>query len=250
MEEAAEWAVESILAKPTRGPQLLMCPNAQLVSLAQGNPLFAEALQSSSLNMPDGISVVLAARLLGHAAKERVTGGELMERLCREAAIYRFSVFFLGGLPSSAEVAAKKLQQRYPGLRIVGTYRPSDGFEQDAVETARVLQTIRDAAPDLLCVAFGAPMREIWMHEHCRDLPIRAALSVGAALDTQAGFRKRAPRWTHRLGVEWLYRLAAEPRRLWRRYLFGNSRFVMVVLRELLAGTGRQLAEERNAVRP
>ena len=249
MDQAAERIVNSILQKTPTKPLLLMGPNAQLVSLAQRNPRFAEALQSASLNMPDGISVVLAARLLGHRAQERVTGGELMERLCQEAAIYRFSVFFLGGLPTAAALAAEKLQRRYPGLKVAGTYCPPPGFENNAAESAHTLQAIRDAAPDLLCVALGAPKQEVWMHEHCPLLPIRAALSVGAALDTQAGLRKRAPRWTHRLGIEWLYRLAAEPRRLWRRYLVGNSHFVMLVLRQWFARTREQLTEEREAVR-
>lgn len=240
MDEAADWAVQSILQETVAKPLLMMGPNAQLVSLAQNNPRFSQALQASSLNVPDGISVVLAARLLGHSLKERVTGGDLMERLCQQAAIYRFSVFLLGGIPAAAELAARHLQKRYPGLRIAGTYCPPYGFENDAVENARTLQLVRDAAPDLLCVAFGAPRQEIWMHENCPHLPIRAALSVGAALDTQAGLKKRAPRWTHKLGMEWLCRLAAEPRRLWRRYLFGNSRFVLLVLQQLLSGPSSQ----------
>jgi N-acetylglucosaminyldiphosphoundecaprenol N-acetyl-beta-D-mannosaminyltransferase len=211
-------------------------PNAQLVTLAARDRRFAEALRAADLSVPDGISVVLAARLLGRPIPERVAGGDLMERLCAEAARHGFSVFFLGGLPEAAAMAAAKFRRRYPALRIAGTYCPPRGFERDSMESAHIRRLIKDAAPDLLCVAFGAPKQEIWMHENCSSLPISAAIAVGAALDTQAGLRKRAPRWTQGIGMEWLYRLIREPKRLWRRYLFGNTQFVLLVLRQWATG--------------
>ena len=244
MDYAAAWVIHGLKHRGSRPPLLITGPNAQLVTLAAGDPRFAEALRAADLSVPDGISVVLASRLLGQPIPERVTGGDLMERLCAEAARHGLSVFFLGGLPGAAAGAAASLQRRYPALRIAGIYCPPRGFEQDSMESAHIRQLIRDAAPDLLCVAFGAPKQEIWMHENCLSLPIGAAIAVGAGLDTQAGLRKRAPRWTHAVGLEWLYRLVREPRRLWRRYLFGNTQFLLLVLRQWLTGVPR-LAEER-----
>ncbi len=212
----------------------MMGSNAQLIGLAQKNAEFAEALRAADLNVADGISVVMAARLTGQPLQERVTGGDLMERLCGEAAVHGYSVYFLGGLPWAAELAAEKLQKRYPGLRIAGTDCPPMGFEQDPQETERILKKLRWARPALLCVALGAPKQELWMHRHREQLPVRAVLSVGAALDTQAGLRRRAPRWSQRMGVEWLYRLLAEPKRLWRRYLLGNSYFIYLIGKQLL----------------
>ncbi len=231
MEHAAAWVVHALKQRVT--PLLIMGPNAQLITLAARNVRFAQALRAAHLSVPDGISVVLASRLLGRPVPERVTGGDLMDRLCAESARHGFTVFFLGGLPGAAATAATNLERRYPALRIAGTYCPPLGFEEDTMESAHIRQLITDAAPDLLCVAFGAPKQEIWMHENCPQLPIGAAISVGAALDTQAGLRKRAPRWTHRLGIEWLYRFAREPRRLWRRYLLGNPQFLFLILRQL-----------------
>lgn len=235
MEDTVDWVIHALQNRGARQPLLLMGPNAQLITLAHKNHEFAEALRAADLNVADGISVVLASRVLGCPVPERVTGGELMERLCAVAARNHLSVFFLGGLPNAAELAATTLQRRYPALKIAGSYCPPRGFEADSMESAHIRRLLRDAAPDLLCVAFGAPKQEIWMHRNCRDLPIGAALSVGAAFDTQAGLRKRAPRWTHSLGIEWLYRLAREPKRLWRRYLIGNPHFLYLVLRQMVS---------------
>ena len=235
MKFAVAWVIQGIKHRSARSPLLIMGPNAQLVTLATKNPDFAKALQSADLSVPDGISVVVASRLLGEPIPERVTGGELMEKLCEECATYSLSIFFLGGLPGAAEGAAENLTTRYPRLKVAGVYCPPYGFQNDAAESTRIRQIVASAAPDLLCVAFGAPKQELWMHENCRSLPIGAAIAVGAALDTQAGIRKRAPRWTHKLGVEWLYRLAREPRRLWRRYLFGNTHFLVLLLRQWIA---------------
>lgn len=232
MEDAASWVIRALKSSAPRRPLLIMGPNAQLVTLAARQPRFAAALCSADLAVPDGISVVLAARLLGQPVPERVTGGDLMERLCIESAEHNLSVFFLGGLPEAAEKTARKFEHNLLNFRLAGTCCPPLGFENDPFESARIRRQIEAAKPDLLCVAFGAPKQELWMVENCPTLPIGAAISVGAALDTQAGLRKRAPKWTHRIGCEWLYRLIREPRRLGRRYLIGNTHFLCLVARQ------------------
>lgn len=228
MRQSLAW-IENHLRDRSGQPLLVMGPNAHIVTTAQRSPQFLSALAAADLAVPDGISVVLAGLLLGQPIPERVTGGDLMEQLCILAARQNLSVFFLGGLPGAAEAAAAALQHRNPGLRVTCCC-PPHRFEEDPAALATVLDTIHAAAPDILCVAIGVPRQEIWMHRHGPSLPIRLAISVGAALDTQAGLRRRAPAWTHSLGLEWAYRLAREPRRLWRRYLIGNTRFVLLVL--------------------
>ena len=235
MSSAVQWllrALQDRQSEPAREPLQIMGPNAFLVTLAAKNHAFAQALQRASLCLPDGMSVVWGARLLGEWIPERVPGGEFMEQACAACAEHGLSVYFLGGLPGAAEGAAKALKERYPGLLIAGTDCPPVGFEREEAANEAVRERIRAARPDLLCVALGAPRQEIWMLDECPSLPIGAALSVGAALDTQAGLRKRAPAWTHRIGVEWLYRLAMEPRRLWERYLIGNAQFGAITARE------------------
>ncbi len=229
MRQSLTWIAEQLHApSQLTHPLLIMGPNAHIVSSAQRSPQFLAALNSADLCVPDGISILLAGSILGLPISERVTGGELMEQLCAFAARDNLSVFFLGGLSGAAEGAASALKRRYPGLRVTCCC-PSFRFEEEPAELATVLDTIRAAAPDILCVALGVPRQEIWMHRHATSLPIRLAISVGAALDTQAGLRRRAPEWTHKLGIEWAYRLAREPRRLWRRYLIGNAHFLCLV---------------------
>jgi N-acetylglucosaminyldiphosphoundecaprenol N-acetyl-beta-D-mannosaminyltransferase len=232
LDRATAQVIDALKDRGSRSPLLIMGPNAQLVTLAARQPLFAHALQSASLSVPDGISVVLAARLLGQPIPERVTGGDLMERLCIESASNNLSVFFLGGLPGAAELTARRFERLCPGFRTAGVNCPPPGFERSPVACEQIRLQIASARPDLLCVAFGAPKQEIWMVENCPTLPIGAAISVGAALDTQSGLRKRAPQWTHRVGLEWLYRFVREPRRLWRRYLIGNTEFIWLVARQ------------------
>lgn len=234
MEYAAVLVTEVLLHRGEYPPLTIVGPNAHLVTLAEKNDRFAAAMQEAHLAVPDGISVVWASRMLGAPIPERVTGGDLMERMCAEAAHYGFRVFFLGGLPGAAVMAAHNLRLRYPGLTICGTYCPAVGFEASPPEMERVLEEVNAAEPDLLCVAFGAPKQEIWMQEYRSRLRVGAILPVGAAFDTQAGLRRRAPEWIQRLGLEWCFRLMMEPRRLWRRYLVGNAEFVALVLRQLV----------------
>jgi N-acetylglucosaminyldiphosphoundecaprenol N-acetyl-beta-D-mannosaminyltransferase len=237
MDYAAVLLVEALLHRGQMPPLTIVGPNAHLVTMAERDSRFAAAMQDADLVVPDGVSVVGASRLLGVRIPERVAGGDLMERMCAEAAQRGFRVFLLGGLPGAAVMAAHNLRRRYPGLEICGTYCPSSGFENDLAEQTRMRRAIAEAAPDLLCVAFGAPKQEIWMQENRAQLNAGAILAVGAALDTQAGLRRRAPRWIQRIALEWLFRLLMEPRRLWRRYLIGNTQFVLLVMRQWMQQT-------------
>ncbi|HTW47479.1 MAG TPA: WecB/TagA/CpsF family glycosyltransferase [Acidobacteriaceae bacterium] len=248
MDYAAVLMTEALLHRGELPPLTVVGPNAHLVTMAERDDRFAGAMREADLAVPDGISVVMAARLLGEPIPERVTGGDLMERMCREAEHYGFRVFFLGGLPGAARMAAFNLRQRYPDLNICGTYCPPLGFENDPAEQARMLREIEHSAPDLLCVAFGAPKQEIWMQENRYLLRVGAILPVGAAFDTQAGLRRRAPQWIQRLALEWLFRLMSEPRRLGRRYVVGNSQFIFLVLRQWATQTIERLMQRVEAV--
>jgi N-acetylglucosaminyldiphosphoundecaprenol N-acetyl-beta-D-mannosaminyltransferase len=231
-DESARWVIDYLKTRHLRSPGLIVTPNAQHVTLAEKNTVFREACRAASLSVPDGASIVLASRILGSPIRERVAGCDLMERLCSECAEHGHSVFFLGGLPGAAEKAAQLLLQRYPVLKVAGTYCPPYGFEANLDECTYIRERIARAAPDLLLIAFGAPKQEIWAWQNCLDLPVGLAMSVGSSFDTQSGMRPRAPRWMQRSGLEWLFRLVSEPKRLWKRYLLGNAAFLYIVLRQ------------------
>lgn len=212
-------------------PAYIITPNAQHVVLLNGDSRLREIYQHADLVVPDGISLLFAARVFGRAFPERITGVDLFQSLCGMAASAGLRVFLLGGAPSSAGRAAACLRGRYPGLD-VQTYCPPPGFEKDSGELEKISETIRAATPHLLFVGLGAPKQEYWIYDHGRHLGVSICMGIGGSFEMVSGIFKRAPHWVRTLGCEWLYRLCLEPRRLWRRYLIGNSQFIRIVLHQ------------------
>jgi N-acetylglucosaminyldiphosphoundecaprenol N-acetyl-beta-D-mannosaminyltransferase len=218
-------------------PAYAVTPNAQHVVILQSDARLKAIYAEAKFVFADGMSLLIAARLLGQALPERVTGVDLFQALCSESAKLGFRIFLLGGQPRAAELAASVLQERNPGINITGTYCPPLGFENDADETRRIVEMVRASRSDLLFVGLGAPKQEYWIHQHYESLNVRLSMGVGGAFDMVAGITPRAPKLLQNIGLEWLFRLSAEPRRLWRRYLIGNLRFLRIIVRQWL-GSG------------
>jgi len=178
----------------------------------------------------DGQAVVWAARLLGQPLPERVTGIDLMDALLAAAARSSHGVFLLGARPDVLARAERAIGLRYPGVRIVGRHHGYFGRDEEE----RVVASIAEADPDLLFVALETPTKELFLARNRERVATPFVMGVGGAFDVLAGARRRAPRLMQRLGLEWLYRLAQDPRRLARRYVVGNSRFIWLVARELV----------------
>jgi N-acetylglucosaminyldiphosphoundecaprenol N-acetyl-beta-D-mannosaminyltransferase len=215
-------------------PAYAVTPNAQHVVILHSDPRLRAVYDDAQFVFADGMSLLMAARLLGHKLPERVTGVDLFEALCFESAKLGFRIFLLGGVPGAAERATSALKDRNPGINIAGSYCPPPGFERDVGETHRILELVRASHSDLLFVALGAPKQEYWIHQHYRNLNVRLSMGIGGALEMVAGIVPRAPKVFQNLGLEWLFRLSAEPRRLWKRYLIGNLSFVKIVGRQWL----------------
>jgi len=201
------------------------------ITETQYDPSFKQMLNSADLVVADGMPLVWLGRWHGHAMRRRVYGPELMEIFCRETgALYRH--YFYGGGPGVAERLAEILRQRY-GVRTAGTWSPPFRplTEEEKVEVARRIEA---AAPDVVWVGLSTPKQERWMYEHRSRLSVPLMAGIGAAFDFVAGTKKQAPAWVRESGLEWLFRLAQEPRRLWRRYLVMGSKFVWNVALELL----------------
>lgn len=184
---------------------------------------------ASGLTTPDGMPLVWLCHLKGHQYVGRVYGPDLMLALCERSVSRGYRHFFYGGAQGSPEQLAANLQRRFPGLAVVGTYSPP--FRSlTPEEDAQVVQMINETTPDVVWVGLGSPRQERWMAAHIGWLIAPVLIGVGAAFDFHAGLKRQAPRWMQRSGLEWLFRLLTEPRRLWRRYLVSNPLFVTLVL--------------------
>lgn len=185
---------------------------------------------ASGLTVPDGAPMAWAGRWAGARQTRQVRGSDLMAALLERAAERGWSSYFYGGKEGVPELLADRLTERFPGLRVVGTYSPP--FRAlTPTEDAEIVARMNAAAPDLVWVGLSTPKQERWMAGHREQLDAPALLGVGAAFDMHAGNLRQAPRVLQTVGMEWAFRLACEPRRLWRRYLGNNPRFVASVVR-------------------
>ena len=219
-----QWAVAR--ATDPNAPVHYICvTSVHGIILAKDDPKFAEILNAADIATPDGMPVVWALRSFGSSGQQRVYGPTLMLHLCESAACHGFGIYLYGGRPEVLPLLEQRLRERFQGLRIVGSYSPP--FRAlTAAEEEHVAEAVRQSGADLLFVGMSTPKQERWMFDHRRTFPGLTMLGVGAAFDFHAGCTPQAPPWIQRIGLEWLFRLATEPRRLWRRYLLVTPRFL------------------------
>ena len=224
-----EW-MDAMVAARRRG--YICCAAVHTVMLCREDPELRAAVLGSSMTVPDGQPLVWALRALGHQISARVYGPDLMAAYCERSALNGIGQFLYGGRDAAAlEQLERSLRERYPGLRIVGGHSPPHR-PIDAAEERAVAQEINRARPDVVWVGIGVPKQEKWMARMRDALDAPVLVGVGAAFDFHAGLVAQAPPSLQRAGLEWAYRLAREPRRLWRRYLNYNPRFVAAFSRQ------------------
>ena len=234
--EGALDAIDRLIREKNGGT--VFTPNVDHVVMAEHDERFRTAYAAAALSLVDGTPVLWASRLLRTPLPAKISGSDLVMPLLRRAAERGYRVYFLGGAEGVAELAKSKLEAELPGIQIVGT----DASRIDVGELAEadeVVERIQRAAPDLVLVALGAPKQEIWSYTRAERLKPAVLIGVGASLDFVAGVQKRAPRWMSKVGLEWLYRLAQEPRRLAARYLLRDPEFCLILLRQLAQGSKR-----------
>jgi len=206
-------------------PHMVVTADSSAVVFSRKDPELREIINTASLVTPDSIGILWAARRFGNPLPERVSGVDLAELLCERAASSGHRVFLLGAAPGIADKAAEKLKERHPGLIIAGTHH---GYFKMS-ESESVIDKVRAAKPDLLFVAMGIPLQEKWIHRHLEELGVPVSMGVGGTLDVLAGRVKRAPKCVQRMGLEWFYRLASNPRKI--RKCSTLPVFVYLVLR-------------------
>src|SRR5438552_4027506 len=204
---------------------------------AQRDTSFKKILNSTDAVVPDGMPLVWLGRRSGLHLPRRVYGPDLLLEFCKTTAGRGYRHFFYGGEPGVPERLAESLKRRFPAVEVCGTFsppfRPLNSEEENGI-----FNLISSAGPDVLWVGLGTPKQERWMHEHRDRLHVPVVVSVGAAFDLLSGRRYQAPRWMREHGLEWLFRLLQEPRRLWRRYLVYGARFLVYLAVDSLRQKG------------
>ena len=206
-----------------RAPHIIATANAEMIMMAQNDPELLSVLNAAALVLPDGAGVVWAARKLGSPVPERVAGFDLTQRMLERSAQRGYSIYWLGASPGIAEAANAKAVSEFPGLVTAGI---RDGYFSP--EDSSVINSIREAKPDILLCALGVPKQEKWLFRNLENLNVAVTIGVGGTFDVMAGKVTRAPVWMQQSGLEWLYRLLCQPTRFVR--MLALPRFVLRVL--------------------
>jgi N-acetylglucosaminyldiphosphoundecaprenol N-acetyl-beta-D-mannosaminyltransferase len=214
----------------TRETRRVMYVNAHVVNQSRVTPRLGDALRRADLVYCDGYGVRLAARVLKRPVPHRMTGADWIWALVRICELAGHPLYLLGSEPPLARRAAERLRQLYPRLDVVGAHHGF--FELDSPHSERVVEDIRAHRPRIVLVGMGTPKQELWVDRYAHRLDGAVVWTVGALFDYVSGRTPRAPRWLADNGLEWIFRLAIDPQRMWRRYLLGNPAFVKRVLTE------------------
>jgi len=209
--------MENLILEKKRG-YICVCPNHTIME-SQKDPKLRDIVNSADMATPDGMSIVLATKLLGHRKVNQVTGTDLMLAFSELSSKKGYTHFYYGGANGVPERLAEKMLKRFQNLKIVGTYSPPFR-ELTEEEDKAIIEMINNAKPDVVWVGLGMPKQELWIGKHFGLINAPIMIGVGAAFDFISGRKKRAPKWMQRMGLEWLYRLIQEPKRLWRRNLY------------------------------
>jgi N-acetylglucosaminyldiphosphoundecaprenol N-acetyl-beta-D-mannosaminyltransferase len=217
----------------TRERRYVSVCNVHTVMECQQDPKMRQAVNGASLATPDGMPLVWLGRAKSKRTVQRVYGPDLMIALCELSSQRGYSHYFYGGAEGVPELLAQNLTTHFPDLCVAGTYSPP--FRPlTAEENAGIVDQINAVNPDVIWVGLGTPKQDLWMAAYRDRLQAPVLIAVGAAFDFHTGRKRQAPHWMQRTGLEWLFRLSSEPRRLWKRYLIYNPLFVTLVLLQAL----------------
>ena len=208
----------------------IVTPNLDILRRYTRSSSFRNLVATSTLNVPDGMPLVWASRVKGQPLPERVNGTDLLVDVCESSAAAGRSVFFLGGNPGAAEKTIEAMVKRFPGLQVAGSHCPDFGFENELGSINRIADILAEANPDVVFVGLGSPKQDVLVNLLRLKFPAVWWLGVGVSFSFLAGELVRAPDWAKRSGLEWLYRLCAEPKRLAKRYLVHGVPFFVTTL--------------------
>ena len=228
MDESIERIEELILSKK---PSYVVTPNVDHIVKLEEDKEFQDVYKEADLILTDGMPLIWISKLKKNPIKEKVSGSDLFPRVGKLAADKGYKVFLLGAAEGVAVRAAENLRAKYNGLNIIGTYSPSYGFEKKEDEIQKIIELINEVKPDILAVGLGAPKQEKFLYNYRKQLNVPVSLAIGASIDFEAGNMSRAPKWMQNIGLEWLYRLYQEPRRMAKRYLIDDVKIIKLLFK-------------------
>ena len=209
----------------------VVTPNVDHIVQLETNRELQEVYKNAALILTDGKPLLWIANWYGTPIKEKISGSDLFPLLCNMAAAKGYKMFFLGAAEGIAKRAAENLTMKYKELQVVGTYSPPFGFENNKNEMDKIKNMIKASKPDILIVGLGCPKQEKFMYHHCKELGVPISLGLGASFDFEAGNIKRAPRWMANHGLEWLFRITQDPRRMAKRYLVNDRKILGLAIK-------------------
>ena len=204
----------------------VVTPNVDHIVRLEKDAELQKVYKNASLILTDGKPLIWISKWYRTLIKEKISGSDLFPKVCELAANKNYTMYLLGAAEGVADTAARNLMKKYPGLNIVGTYSPPFGFEKNEQEINKIKVQIKDVHPDILIVGLGCPKQEKFMYYHCKELGVPISFGLGASIDFEAGNIKRAPKWMSEHGLEWLYRITQDPKRLVKRYLVDDMKIV------------------------
>lgn len=209
----------------------VVTPNVDHIVQLETNKELEDVYANASLILTDGKPLLWIAKWYGTPIKEKISGSDLFPLLCDMAAKKGYSMFFLGAAEGVAAKAADNLMNKYKGLQVIGTYSPPYGFENDSSEMNKIDAMIKKARPDILIVGLGCPKQEKFIYNNYKKLGVPISLGLGASFDFEAGNIKRAPKWMANHGLEWLFRITQDPKRLMKRYLINDMKIFKLAVK-------------------
>ena len=209
----------------------VVTPNVDHIVQLETNRELQEVYKNAALILTDGKPLLWIANWYGTPIKEKISGSDLFPLLCNMAAAKGYKMFFLGAAEGVAKRAADNLTMKYKGLQVVGTYSPPFGFENNKNEMDKIKNMIKASKPDILIVGLGCPKQEKFMYHHCKELGVPISFGLGASFDFEAGNIKRAPRWMANHGLEWLFRITQDPKRMAKRYLVDDRKILGLAIK-------------------
>jgi len=231
MNEALEIISDNIERKKKT---MVFTPNVDHIVKAYFDEEFRKIYSEAELSLVDGAPLVWLSGFFGKRLPHRINGTNLVLRLCDLSSRRGITLFLLGAESSRAQSAVKNIAGKFPKAAVVGVYSPPFGSLFDEKEATTIIRKINGCKPDIVFVAFGAAQQEKWIYKYRRQIDASICIGVGSAFDLISGHIRRAPRLLQATGLEWLFRLCQEPRRLWKRYFFSNVFFFYMVLSEMV----------------